>query len=302
MQESRTLKCALFFNLLVTALVLLLFSSSCIAQHPGDIEKAFAENNFLKSFKLFFQLEERNRTARLYRIAAESAWGLGLQTEAIKILDELFVTIRGSREDKNWALLTKAIILFQEKKFKDCASVLDSLEQRIMQSDSLQGELLGLRAQLYAIQNQKNVAIDLLKEAIVLVNDKSKEDFALVLGTLLFKLGKFDESKLYLTQVPPNHEEAFRATKLLTEISLNQGKLEEANLWIEEGLRVHPQDLYDSYTDFMKVKIAIATNDKNKVKKLVNRIQEKYPNTDHWKSLIDAKYEIFLARDNASTN
>ena len=279
---------------LTCAFLNFVLTSVSYAEHPTVIERLFLDEKYFEALVSYKKLPERQRTSRVVDIGIQSAWALGLNQEALSEINYLVERFPKKVEKDARFALTQAIILFQEGELTRASEVVSHMLHSDSLKRTIRGEallLLGHIAYKKANYEHTNTYVS---EALSLLAPDSRADAHLLLGLSFFEIEDYQRSRQHLIELPPEHNEAGRAIKLLSKLAILRSDFNAASAWLKEGQRLFPSIFVDSWVDYALVRIAIARQDREGIFKLLKKAQEKYPPSDVWMSLLESTVEIYL--------
>ena len=107
------------------------------------------------------------------------------------------------------------------------------------------------------------------------------------------RLGKYDEARQQLENIPLNHERTAMAIRHLAHIALKGERFETAGFWLQRGRETYPDSFIDSWVDYAMLEIAVHLGDSAQVEMVRAQAQQKYPPSDQWLGLLNAAAESY---------
>jgi tetratricopeptide (TPR) repeat protein len=264
-----------------------------VAQHPIEVQREAAQADYLQALITYDKLPKRKITTEATIAAGRSAWGLSLPQRAILEFDNALRDETLPKEQRARLYLSRGAIEYQEGLPQVAAMYAARAVENFEQASAL-------RSRAYVLWGQSLYDTDSYGEAeekyILALNEADPEDAGEVhflLGQCQIKLNKRDEARQHLEQVPLQHERTPSAIRYLANISLETGKFQTAEFWLNRGRSDYPDRFLDSWVDYALVSAAIDEGDLAKVRMLRDSAAKKYPPSDPWMTLLNAAAEGF---------
>lgn len=269
----------------------------CHAEHQIDVQRRSAEGDHLKALSTYQFLPKRGMNISTRISAAESAWALGYVSQASRIFDQVLREENLSPEKRAKLLLSRGAIEFQEGRYQESAL----FAQRAV--ESLQaGSPLRVRAQLLwgqALVRGKRYASaeDILTQALKDSGAVDRPEIALTIAEVQLNLGKLNDAEKILKVIPADHEYAGKAVRMLSQIALQKDDTSRARFWLEKGRDNYSDTFLDSWADFSLASLALKQGDVDTATRIVEGARRRYPPSDRWLILIEARLEQELWKE-----
>jgi tetratricopeptide (TPR) repeat protein len=277
----------------VLFVALLISTTNAVAQHPITIQRDAAAGEYFRALVNFEKLPKRTVTNDARGAMARSAWALGLTDRALTEYDRLLREGKLSGPEQSRVLLARSVIHLQEGR----AALSATDAERAIAFLPLPS---ALRARAYRVWGDALVANGMLGSAIGKYEralsecaEADRTELNLSLGTVLRKLGKLDDARHFLEQVPLNTEYTADAIRMLAEVALAQGRPIDAALWLRRGRADYPDTFLDSWVEYVFLRGAMEQNDRAAVRAARDEAVTRYPPSDYWRTIVEAAAEAF---------
>lgn len=278
-------------NYLLWFAVIIASASVAQAQHSIDVQRLAAAGDHFEALTTFDELPRRRRTTAARIAAARSAWALGLADRALNEYGRALQDHAISDRQQAQILLSRGIIEFQEGRYQVAILQAEKVIELLPEGSTLRanawllwGESL-VRLSSYGAAEQKYL------EALQEASTALLPDIHYLLGECRIRLGKLEDARENFEHVPLEHARTAEAIRRLAELALKGEEYEHAAFWLEKGRSEHPDSFLDSWVDYALVRVAIAQNDRKRVRELRSAASKKYPPSDYWFTLLDAAAE-----------
>ncbi len=277
---------------MLTALALLIAAEVAQAQHPIDVERAAAGGAYYEALLTYDRLPKRLATTSAVVAAGRSAWGLslpamGLQAFELALRDESLPD-----EEKARLHLSRGIIYFQEDNLQVAILQAERTTALLKEESPLRSKAHFLWAESLARQGSFGQAEPHYEQALMEGLADEVPDIAFALAKTELALGKVDEAKAHLQQVPIHHARSSAAVRLLAEGALASGDAGSATFWLNHGRSQAPDDFVDSWVDYARLQGAIASGNVDEVRSIRREAAQRYPADDGWFTLLEATAEV----------
>jgi len=271
---------------------LLMVVSVVEAQHPIDVERAAAGGAYYEALLTYDKLPKRLATTSAIVAAGRSAWGLslpsmGLQAFELALRDETLPD-----EEKARLHLSRGIIYFQEDNPQVAILQAERTIALLPEESPLRSKAHFLWAESLARQGLFGQAEPHYEQALTEGLVEEVPDMAFALAKTELALGKVDEAKAHLQQVPIHHARSSAAVRLLAEGALASGDAGSATFWLNHGRSQAPDDFVDSWVDYARLQGAIAAGNVEELRAIRREAAQRYPAEDGWFTLLEASAEV----------
>jgi tetratricopeptide (TPR) repeat protein len=279
---------------LLLLILLLCTSVPTRADYPIDVQKLEAEGDYYKAMLAFERMPKRVATTQALLSAAESAWALSLPQHAIERYEKALHDQSLSNEERARIELTRGVIELQEGNPQTAIVFSERALSRLTSPSGLRGKVWLLFAESLMKLNAAGQAEEKYKraQAEVDVSEKAEVDFLLARCQLI--LGRTHEAIENYARIPLNHERTAEAIRSLSLLSLNAGDYSQALFWLETGKSKFPEKFLDSWVEYAILLVATKDKNLNKVREIRDAAVAKFPPSDPWLTLLEAKAEAFL--------
>jgi tetratricopeptide (TPR) repeat protein len=281
----------LFENALLPAACLLMtlsWSSSALAEHPIEVQRLTAKQQYFEALTHYEKLARRQVTSDVLEAAGRSAWALGLSDQAAEHFDHVLrdETLTESQEGR--LLLMRATLELQEDRPRVAILFAERALKRLQKDSKLKGAIRILWGDALSSMEQHGAAKRKYEEAIESVAYELVPEVAFRLGRELRALGEMDRAIEYYRKVPVAHERAAESLRALAEISLEQADYTALDFWLRQGKDRFPDAFLDSWVEYARGRAALGNGDLDELRRVRVEALEKYPPSDSWVTLLDA--------------
>jgi tetratricopeptide (TPR) repeat protein len=267
-----------------------------IAQHGVDVQRLSAREEHLDALETYSKLPKRQRTNEATIASARSAWALSLPDLAIERFEMILADRRVPESERARVLLSHAIIDFQEERYQLSLQYVREALKLLKEPSPLRGRLWLLSGENSYQLGQYGPASEAYTNAANEAEEEYQADIHYRLGLTGLRLGNKADAASNFERVPLGSERAPGSLRHLTQIALELGEYEKAELWLTTGRREFPENFIDSWVDYALVQVAIHQDDAEKVKSLLATAESKYPPSDEWLTLLHAAAEAYQWR------
>lgn len=282
-------------NRLVLLLIIQLgLGAAAEAQHPLDVQRLTAQGRHLDAVVTWEKMAKRITTVDATIAAARSAWALSLPETAHDQFDEALRSNELSALHRASLTFAKAILFFQENRF-ELATVWGEKAQTLCPPSAT-----GLRARIFGLLGEAELELERvasaeqhLSAALKFAASADAPELAFHLARARIRLGKLDDARAALEQIPLSHERAPEAIRALAVVAARQRDLPRVGFWLTQGRQEFPDKFLDGWVDYMLMESAISAADVGRVRELREAMAQRLPPSDHWRVLSEASAEAF---------
>ena len=267
---------------------------SAYAQHPIEVERAAAQGDYMAALVTYDRLPERRATLGAREAAAASAWGLGLPDRAIEEYDRILKDESLAPQKRARLFLSRGAIELQENRFQVASLFAERSVQQLAEPSPLRAQALLLWGQSLSRLGMAGKAEEKLEQALKESLSADRPDIHYQLAECQLILGKFDEARAHLEQVPLHHERTSKALRYLAQLAVERKDPGQITFWLTKGREDYPRDFLDSWVDYALMSAAIQEENVTRVLDLREQAATRFPPSDHWLTLLQAESEIFL--------
>ncbi len=281
-----------FGSLLAGLFSLIAFVPTVVhAEHQIDVQRKSAEGDHFKALSVYELLPSRGMSYATRIAAGESAWALGDVRRATAIFDSVLREDHVSPEERAKILFSRGVIEFQEQRYQESTLFAEKAVNSLVKGTPLRvrAELLWGQALIRA--KRFVTAEEILVKALKASGANDRPEIALSLAEVYLQLGKLEHATKILKVIPADHEYAGRAVRFLSQISVQMDQGARARFWIERGREGYREAFLDSWADFSLAAIALKQGDLELARHIVEGARNRYPPSDRWLILIDARLE-----------
>jgi hypothetical protein len=284
-------------KILLKVTITLFFTISLQAEYPVEVRKAASEGRHFDALTIYNKIPSRIIDSQTSFTAAESAWALGLNQEALDLFDATIYRSRNNPELLIQSFIGQAVIQFQESRYQESIRTISRIN-KLPLIKKYRGHVALLTAHIKRIFNKdyKN-AINQYLIAINSLNNTLCNEAKLWAGRLLVKTGNYFDAKKIFTEIPMNAIEGKETLIELIKLGLIEEDYKNVKLLIERGKEEFSELKNDSYIDYSLVKATVLKNaskrgDSEKIGKIIASMKENYSPSDAWLALAEAEVEI----------
>ena len=263
------------------------------AQHAIDIQRKVAKGEYFEALTLYEQMPKRTVSTTARVAAGKAAWALSLPDRAIQEFDTALRAADLTNTDRAKLLLSRGIIEYQEGKYQTAILFAEKLTTFLESASAYRGKGWLLWAESLSKLNSYGAAEQKYERALQEVVTVEQPEVRYLYGNCELRLGELVKARTQFEQIPFEHERAPLAIRALAQISLDEGKAEEADFWLRKGRSEFPEDFLDSWVDYALVQAAIKNNQQEEVKNIRSEAEKKYPPSDQWLTLLSAAAESY---------
>lgn len=281
------------WSIFLTALTQLSLAFPAVAQHPIDVQRLYVQGSYYEALLTYEKMPKRTRTMAAEIAAGKSAWALSLPDRSLDVFQKALRDESISDHERYWLLFSRAVISYQEDRFEEAIAYADSALQEFPKDLPITARLHVLKGQALSRLDDYVQALHHYETALTSCAPEEAADIHYLMGLSFFRIGKLNDARQHLEQLPNDHSESAAAVRMLVFISLENESFEEAEHWLNKGVEFYPETFLDSWSDYARLKIAIAASDRKAIKTIVKDSREKYPPSDSWLAMISATAEMY---------
>ncbi len=281
---------ALICILVLTALT----SFPAQADYPIDVQRAAADGDYYNAMLSYERMPKRLATTPAILSAAQSAWALSLPHLAIENYEKALRDPQLSDIERARIELTRGIIELQEGNPQVAVLFAERAHERLKESSPLRSKIWLLWAEALMRLGSTGAAEEKYKNAQIEAAPEDRGEINFLLGQCQLNLGHQSDAIANFAKVPLNSQRTPDAMRALALLSLETNDFTQASFWLETGRVKFPERFLDSWVDYALVTIAARANDTAKVEELRKAAVAKYPPSDPWLTLLEAKAEVLL--------
>lgn len=261
------------------------------AEHPFDVERAAARQEFFQAVLISERMPQRIMTTSARLAVARSAWALGWVERAIREYETALRDSTLSPGLRARGLLSRGIIEFQERRLPLALHFAEKAAAAVPAGDSAGATIELLWGNVLEEMNEPARAESHYLKAIATAPSEDIAEARFHLARCRRRLGNSAGAEEMFQQIPINHPRAPEALRALGEIALDGGDGERALLWLSEGREKFPEEFLDSWVDYAMVHAQIVRGDINAAAALAGQAAVRYPQSDAWVVLLQAELE-----------
>ncbi|RMD85949.1 MAG: hypothetical protein D6808_04295 [Candidatus Dadabacteria bacterium] len=284
-------------SLFEVAIVAAVWAGSGSCQMPVDVEKAMANKQYLAALEIYEKMPRRRRTTSSAVAAAKSAWALGLSNYAKEEFDRAIELGELKHDltplDKVRIFFSKAVIEFQSGNFNLCIEYCESALKLLNGEGPLKGQILMLMGDSYLKLRKYAKAEKSYTAAVKRLNGEDKVDGLYAVAWVQYNIGKYEQASRNLKKIPLYSVKSPLAIRLLALIALEKEDFERLVFWLNKGKEQFPDEFLDSWVNYALMIGYIGLDQKAEVAKLRKATSEKYPSSDPWVILLNARAEEY---------
>lgn len=275
------------------AFVLLCMADLANAQHPIDVQRQYVQGDYYQAVLTYEKMPKRTRTLAAEVSAGKAAWALSMPKRALAVFEKALREEDISEHERQWLLFSRAVISYQEDRFEEALAYADSALKEFPEGDPITARVHALKGQALMRLEDYVQALEHLELSLQSCAEEDQEDLHYLIGQCQFRIGEFKQARVHLEQLSSDYEDNAGALRMLIYISLEQELYDEAGHWLDKGTQLRPESFLDSWSDYARLKIAMAQGDKKQVASIVEHSQGKYPPSDGWLAMIEASAELY---------
>jgi len=263
-----------------------------MADHPIEVQRKSARGEHFEALVLYDRLAQRNMTPDARLAAAKSAWALGLVDKAVAEFDHLIVQDELTTYEQGRIHLMRSILEYQEQRYQ-VSTLYAERAVKALSAGTLRGKAWLVWGDSLQELGKNGDAQEKYTKAIEeLVVDERPEAYYRM-GLNLLRLGKSTEAQAAFENVPLGHARTPSTIRELARIALDNEEFDNAAFWLARGRSDYPDHFLDSWVDYALIRIGQEQGELKKVREMQKQVQEKYPPSDSWLTLLLASSEVF---------
>lgn len=286
--------------LLAALLSLISVPVTAKAQHPAEVQRAVADGDFFKALSIFNKMPKRKASIDAYIAAARSAWALSLPMLASQYYDRALQDSGLNDELRARAYLSRGVIEFQEGRYEAARLFAERAVNALPDISALRSKAWLLWADSLTRLEWQAAAEEKYINALDEADPDERAEVHFALGSCEARLGKLAEARSNFEQIPLNDERAPEAIRSLAHIALQQKDFKQAAMWLEKARADYPDKFIDSWVDYTLMEAAVQSGDALKVAAIRTAAAQRFTESDHWLTLLNASAELFESRKLAS--
>jgi tetratricopeptide (TPR) repeat protein len=299
MRESgRRIYCALDWQNIVALLCVIILTAitslPVSADYPIDVQRAAAEGDYYTAMLSYERMPKRLATTPAILSAAQSAWALSLPKIAIENYEKALRDPQLSDLERARIELTRGVIELQEGNPQVAILFAERASEKLKESSSLRSKIWLLWAEGLMRLGSVGAAEEKYKSAQAEAAPEDRGEIHFLLAQCQLNMGHQSDAIINFAKVPLNSQRTPDAMRSLALLSLETNDFAQASFWLETGRVKFPERFLDSWVDYALVTIAVRANDIPKVEELRKAAVAKYPPSDPWLTLLEAKVEGLL--------
>ena len=274
-------------------LAVLLQAAPAVAQHAIEIQRKTAKGDYFEALTLYERMPKRTVTSAARVAAGKAAWALSLPARAVEEFDAV---LRGSDitpSDRAKLLLSRGIIEYQEGRYQTAILFAEKLSALLDSPSTYRAKAWLLWAESLSKLNSYGAAEQKYEKALAESAEEDRAEIRYLLGVCELKLGDTVKSRAQFEQIPFENERAPQAIRALAQISLDEGRVNEAGFWLRKGRSEFPEEFLDAWVDYALIQVAIKENNREDVSVIQAEAAKKYPPSDYWLTLLNAAAEAY---------
>lgn len=280
--------------LLCVVILTVLTSFPVSADYPIDVQRAAADGDYYTAMLSYERMPKRLATTPAILSAAQSAWALSLPKIAIENYEKALRDPQLSDIERARIELTRGVIELQEGNPQVAILFAERASEKLKESSSLRSKVWLLWAEALMRLESVGAAEEKYKNAQIEAAPEDRGEINFLLAQCQLNLGHQSDAIMNFAKVPLNSQRTPEAMRSLALLSLETNDFTQASFWLETGRVKFPERFLDSWVDYALVTIAIRANDIQKVDELRKAAVAKYPPSDPWLTLLEAKVEGLL--------
>lgn len=264
------------------------------AQHPIEIERAAAQQEYLRAMVTFDKLPNRRATTNAIIAAARSAWALSLPGRASREFERALRDETLTPTQRAELLLARGIIEFQEERYQVATLFAERGVSALKIGGPLRAQILLLWGDTLMRLGSPGAASDKYEQALAESTSTMLPDVNFKRGSCKYRLGQYEAARDALETIPVNHEHAPEAMRMLAQIGFETRRYDQVEFWLKTGRERFADQFLDSWVDYARISAAIARNDLDSVNSIAKAAAVRFPASDPWMTLLNAATEAFL--------
>ena len=266
------------------------------AQHASQVETDQQRGDHFSAMLNFDKIPKRKINPETRVTVAKSAWALSLPEKALYEFEQALVSTELPASEQQIARLSQAIIHLQEQRPDQGLVIARKLAEELPSDSALNAKVQMLIGNCLIAMGLKTQAEEHFALAFTQASYQERSEVAFQLGELLSQLGRWDESESYLKTISQEDDRAIDAQLLLLEINFNNKKYAQAEKYLSEISSSFPESLKTPWIYYVRGSLAVNKNDQELLNEVVRESQNKLAPSDPWLNMLQADYELFLAR------
>lgn len=264
---------------------------SGVAEHPIDIQRLAARGDYYEALLAYERIPKRVMTSDAVLAAAKSAWALSLPDRAIEEYEHLLAQPGLPITERARIELSRGIIELQEGRPQVAVVYAERAVNRLADPSELRSRIWLLWAESLAAVKSLDMAEDRYTKALEEAAPESRAEIYFLRGQCRMMLGKDFDAVSDLKEVPLHNDRTGASLRYLAQIEYKLNNIQESAFWLETGRKDYPEDFLDSWVDYVLLTNAADEGSILKVRSIREEANKKYPPSDYWISLMEARAE-----------
>lgn len=276
------------------ALLCATWSIPAHADFPIDVQQKEVEGDYYNAMLSFERMPKRIATTEAIISAAQSAWALSLPEKAIEQYEKALHDQGLPEVERARIEFARGAIEFQEGNPQVAIVFAERAINRLHDPSPLRGKLWLLWAESLIKLNSVGAAEEKYRLAQKEVGKEDRAEADFLAAQCQLRLGHTADAIDNFARIPVNHGRAPEAIRALAALSMGSGDFSQASFWLETGRSKFPDRFLDSWVDYALLTIAAREKNIARVQEIRAAAAMKYPPSDPWLTLLEAKAESAL--------
>lgn len=276
---------------LLVFLFTLTWSIPARADFPIDVQQKEAEGDYYSAMLAYERMPKRISTTEAIISAAQSAWALSLPDQAIEQYEKALHDKSLPPVERARIEFARGAIEFQEGNPQVAIVFAERAIDRLTDPSPLRGKLWLLWAESLMKLNSVGAAEEKYQLAQKEVGPEHRPEADFLAAQCQLRLGHIQSAIENFARIPLDHGRTPEAIRALAALSLQGGDYSQVSFWLETGRNRFPERFLDSWVDYALLIVAAKEKDIAKVQEIRTAAAGKYPPSDPWLTLLEAKAE-----------